>query len=238
MQAVPSRKNGAGHVYAEIKHLLVNYHFRPAKQLHPSDLAERLKVSSTPVREALQRLAGEHLLVSIPSHGFFSKILSADEMRELSVLTCVLLQHAIRTNALVRNRDQLAARHVDMDGIEAELAEDPVASYPASLERLFNSIALWSDNRSLVSFVSNLNDRTHYVRLLDLESPGRKQAMADNVRFFIEALRNRNVPDAVTNLQEQLTQALALIPELVKEGLARCYAVPTPDDLVERLRAS
>src|ERR1700712_3223023 len=104
MDGVIPRKNGAGHVYARLKHLLVNYRFKPDAQLHPTELADRLKVSSTPVREALHRLAGEHLLLSVPNKGFYSKVLAFEEMKELFVISTVLLQHA--TSEALSNEDK------------------------------------------------------------------------------------------------------------------------------------
>src|SRR5262249_39450202 len=92
------RKNSASHVYTELKHTVLNYRFAPGRPLHLGELAEQLKVSSTPIREALHRLEGEHLLAFIPNKGFFCKVLNIDEMRELSVLRYVLVEYPIAAN--------------------------------------------------------------------------------------------------------------------------------------------
>ena len=225
MATVSRRKNGASHVYTELKHFLINYRFRPGTQLHPSDLAEQFKVSSTPVREALHWLGGEHLLVSVPNRGFFSKILNVEEMTELSILTHVLLQYSIAVNS----REAHGGRFTETvdDGRFDKIIDD--ASLQLSLlEELFEGIASLSANHCLVSTIKNLNDRTHYIRLLDLEEAGRRQETARQNRDLIEKIKVCDMSGAAGGLQQQLQTNLARIPGLVKEGLARSYAAPDP----------
>src|ERR1700686_4267940 len=83
------------HVYSRIRHLLINYRFRPGTQVSPHELAEGFRVSVTPIREALHRFAGERLINFIPNKGFYSKVLDSQELIELSVLRCQLLRNAI-----------------------------------------------------------------------------------------------------------------------------------------------
>lgn len=224
METVSRRKNGASHVYAELKHFLINYRFRPGTQLHPSDLAGQFRVSSTPVREALHWLLGEHLLVSIPNRGFFSKILSVEEMTELSILTDVLLQYSIIANS--REPHGRLAETVDDRHFEQTI--DDARLQLSLVEELFERIASLSANHCLVSTIKSLNDRTHYIRMLDLEEASRRQETARQNRDLIEKLRICDMSGAVGNLQQQLQTNLARIPGLVKEGLARSYAAPDP----------
>jgi DNA-binding GntR family transcriptional regulator len=226
MERVTPRKNGAGHVYAKLKHLLVNYQCRPEMQLHPTELADRLKVSSTPVREALHRLAGEHLLISVPNKGFYSKVLAFEEMKELSVLSKVLLQHAIAAGAAPLNGEQFLEYPVNAN--RTGLA-DQIVSDVQFIENAFESIAAASCNRCLSMMIRNLNDRTHYVRLLGLEMEERRSQILHRIKCLIEQVRSGNIPDAIDNLQEQLQLELLHMPKLVKEGLARSYSISAFD---------
>lgn len=54
------------------------------------DVAERLKVSRVPVREAIQRLVEEGLLIKIPHRGAFVYVPTRDEIEEISSLRAVL----------------------------------------------------------------------------------------------------------------------------------------------------
>src|SRR3546814_15518106 len=60
-----------------------------------TELAERLGVSGTPIREALTRLHAEGLLIWEPGKGFSAKSLSLAEIRNLHDLAFLLLRHAV-----------------------------------------------------------------------------------------------------------------------------------------------
>ena len=64
--ALPSRTEA---VLESVKHAILTGEFKPGQALVETDLAERLGVSKTPVREALKTLAGSGLVVMSPYKG-------------------------------------------------------------------------------------------------------------------------------------------------------------------------
>ena len=77
----------------------------PGTKLQVASLSERYGTSSTVVREALTRLAGEQLVQSRPNKGFFVAELSLDELRDITELRCRLEGFGI---ALAVERGDLA----------------------------------------------------------------------------------------------------------------------------------
>lgn len=67
-----------------------NGSLHPGARLVERDVAERLKVSRVPVREAIQRLVEEGLLIKIPHRGAFVYVPTRDEIEEISSLRVVL----------------------------------------------------------------------------------------------------------------------------------------------------
>ena len=63
-----------GAVYERIKHWLLAQALVPGQLLQIGVLADELGVSTTPVREALTRLAAERMIMSVPKRGFFARI--------------------------------------------------------------------------------------------------------------------------------------------------------------------
>jgi DNA-binding GntR family transcriptional regulator len=55
----------------ELKRLIVEVKLAPGVLLSERDLMERLGIGRTPVREAMQRLTKDHLVESVPHHGYF-----------------------------------------------------------------------------------------------------------------------------------------------------------------------
>src|SRR5688500_3289298 len=95
-----SRKASSDHavegIYDRIKSLLLAHTLAPGQLLQIGTLAEELGVRTTPVREALTRLAADRLSVLAPKRGFFAKTASEDELRGLYTLNQTLLDSALR----------------------------------------------------------------------------------------------------------------------------------------------
>lgn len=68
-------------VYHTIKARAMAYAFPQGRRIYLQPLADDLGVSTTPVREALNRLAAEDLVIKAPRKGFFAKRLSLEELR-------------------------------------------------------------------------------------------------------------------------------------------------------------
>lgn len=74
--------NRTTEVYDQLRRAIVEGLIRPNERLIESDLAERLKVSRTPIRESLMRLAGDGLIVS-HRRGWVVREHSPNEIREV-----------------------------------------------------------------------------------------------------------------------------------------------------------
>lgn len=67
----------------QLREQIVQGIFRPGEQINESVLASQLRTSRGPVREALQRLSQEGILVSHRNRGVFVLELSDDDVREI-----------------------------------------------------------------------------------------------------------------------------------------------------------
>ena len=167
-----NRKGGGDHVvegiYDRIKGLLLAHTLAPGQLLQIGTLAEELGVSTTPVREALTRLAAERLIVFAPKRGFFAKTASEEELRGLYTLNRTLLESALRdwtVSGAVIEDDSKAPSKI--------FASLPLSDRPEQLTRsvddLFVRIASRSGIGELTDIIRNFNDRLHHARMIEVE---------------------------------------------------------------------
>ncbi len=76
-------------VYAAIREHILDGSFPPGERLVESRIAEQIKTSRTPVREALHLLESEGLLESIPRAGYRVKPLHWEEVEEICEIRVV-----------------------------------------------------------------------------------------------------------------------------------------------------
>lgn len=70
--------------YRKLEELIVTLQLRPGEVLSETALAQRLEIGRTPIREALQRLAREGLVVILPRRGIL--VSELDVRRQLKLL--------------------------------------------------------------------------------------------------------------------------------------------------------
>lgn len=119
----------------------------PGDRVTAKDVADGLKLSPTPVREALSRLAGEGLLEEHRGDGFFVPELSASDVAVL---------YRMSEQLLLMSQGATRAQHRDARIPEASPEDDAVRA----VERLF--LAWVSESSSRVTFETY---RTVAIRL-------------------------------------------------------------------------
>lgn len=98
-KAEPFLKNQptmASNVYERLRTDVVQSRFAPGEKLRVLALTKTYEVGASPVREALNRLAAEGLVVQIDHGGFRVPLVSVDDMMELTRTRCLMNELALR----------------------------------------------------------------------------------------------------------------------------------------------
>ena len=75
--------NLASHAYTEIKRQIFDFVLMPNDKIFEAELAQRIQVSRTPLRQALQRLEHEGFVQALPKIGWLVSPLDFDKLDEL-----------------------------------------------------------------------------------------------------------------------------------------------------------
>jgi DNA-binding GntR family transcriptional regulator len=149
--------------YLRIRDRIVSLEMPPGSVVNETRLREELKIGRTPIREALQRLARENLVRSIPHRGTFVTDVNITDLARITEVRVVLEAHAARLAAekltandresieqlldVLRNgrvSDQRDLMHLDQQVHRAVYKAARNSFLEATLERYFNlSLRLW-----------------------------------------------------------------------------------------------
>jgi DNA-binding GntR family transcriptional regulator len=156
-------------------------------RLVQADIAAQLKVSTTPVREALRDLASDQLIRFHPHRGAVVHELDLDELREIYEIRKALEPLAIRLAASRITKKQLQ----EVADLLSRMGKETHAGAWVGLNRKFHElIELAADSPRLAALVKSVQDSAalyvaHAVHL----DPGRiKKGNADH-RAILAALR-------------------------------------------------
>ena len=99
----------ADRAYGQIKQMIFDFVLLPGDRFSESDLVDRLQVSRTPLRQALQRLQREGFLLVFPKSGWQVAPLNFEVFDQLYDLRVLLETHAIAKLCEAEERPVLKA---------------------------------------------------------------------------------------------------------------------------------
>ena len=194
------RGTGADRIYDALRRQIIDLKLAPGADLDEMALANAFNISRTPLREALNRLASEQLVVISPNRGATVAPLTLTDFPGF-IEALALTQSAINAFAAMRRSDDdLAAIAAAADAFEAAMAQDNLALTEAN--RAFHSaVATASRNPHLVTFYNRLLDQSaRFARVsFSYESEGRDEYLDQGVtehRALVEAIAARDAPRA------------------------------------------
>ena len=154
-----------GAVYERIKHWLLAQTLVPGQLLQIGVLADELGVSTTPVREALTRLAAERMIMSVPKRGFFARTPSEDDIFGLYSVNQTILDAAVMRWPEATAQAAPAAAAAGEVPVQDRSAEQ----LARQTGELFLQVASRSGVGEFAEIVRNMNDRLHHARVLECE---------------------------------------------------------------------
>lgn len=206
-------------VYDRLKHWLHAQVLVPGQLLQIGVLAEELGVSTTPIREALTRLAAERLIDSAPKKGFFAKTPSEDEIRGLYSINQVLLDSALSNwphrNGVDDSREWLRIA----SGLSSLEAQNPRYLTECTAE-LFFQIAVQSGVAEMADLVRNMSDRLYHARIIECDLLEVREELARMSSLYA----NRKGEELRGVLKDYHQKRLQVLSAICKELLFRPFA--------------
>jgi len=154
------------------------------------ELADRLGISRTPVREALIRLQKEGLVEVIPRHGMKVLPVSPSDMRDIyEVLTALESAAAEMVARRSPGEAELAPLVQASRDMARALKNDDLEAWAEADERFHRGLIELSGNRLLVDAVLNLWDRAHRTRMSTLRLRAKPVNSTKEHALLLERLR-------------------------------------------------
>lgn len=191
-------------VYALLREAIVAAEFEPGRRLSENELAARIGVSRTPVREALIRLEDERLVAIVPQLGTFVTLISPG-----AVADAAFVREALECGAIGRVRAPVDAG--ELDSLQANLAaqERAAEAHDATAfdrldEDLHRQLCALGGHEIAWELSRRANGHLDRVRRLSLPAPGYLEEMLSEHQAVVVALARGDVPGAETALRHHL----------------------------------
>ena len=179
-----------GKAYRFLKAAILNLEFKANERLRAQDLASRLNLSRTPVREALGRLEQEQLVVRDGGWGYSVRTISFKEAMDV-----YKVREALEVEAAKEAIDRIDGQYLEQLESYLKRAEDKLSQGKVKEFRFYNKafhncIATITGNGCLQSMLNTIDDRVRLLgaMIIDRHVDRQKEALQEN-REILSALR-------------------------------------------------
>lgn len=207
----------ATNIYERLKADILSTKLEPGRKLQIRFLMEHYATGQTPLREALNRLVTEELVVGREQRGFYVQSITLDELRELTKARCwvesLALQESI-ANSTPSWEEELLVAHHRLARMPRSLNSDRFEDNPEwePLHRAFHALLIGNcGSRPLIGFCEQLADRLYRYRALSIRKSFRVRRVSDEHKAILKAVFDHNAKEAVQQLQQHYSKTADII---------------------------
>jgi DNA-binding GntR family transcriptional regulator len=204
------RSRATDDVYDSLRQAILSHAFRPGDRLPITEIANKLGVSLTPVRHAIQKLASEGLIEVHPRSGTYVATLDVQDIEETfdirSALECLAAEQAVER---VTDSD-LDHLHELLRGLAEETADEAGLRRHEQLNsKLHATIVRVSGNRRLQEIHESLKANIQIARVHVVEGyrGDRFDVEQEEHAEIVAALEKRNAEWLQKALRQHIQRA-------------------------------
>jgi GntR family transcriptional regulator, rspAB operon transcriptional repressor len=199
-------------IYKKMRRSIIMGHRESAERLNIEDLAQEYNTSVTPVRDALQMLSHEGLVIIKPRSGYFVTTITLKQLRDLLDVRRILELSGVERAALRITQEQIE----ELQTVHAGYTGDDDESYDRYTDenRKFHYLlAKASGNNELADLVAKLHDQL--ARFMVMRRAGK--TMENTHKRIIDSLIAHDAESARQALLDDIDRAHEAILDNIME---------------------
>lgn len=202
-------------VFNTLRQAILKGELKPGERLMEIQLAQKLGVSRTPVREAIRKLELEGLVLMIPRKGAEVAQITVQDLEDVLEVRCALEELAVKDACEHITDEQLQElKRASAEFKRCLAADDIVASVHADMN--FHEIIYGAtNNRRLLQILNNLREQMYRYRMEYLKDKTTHQTLLDEHDAIRRALKKHDKEKAgkaihihIVNQKESIMNSL------------------------------
>ena len=189
----------------------------PGERLMEIQLAEKLGVSRTPIREAIRKLELEGLVLMIPRKGAEVAKISEKSLRDVLEVRRSLEELAIELACQRMSEEDMDELERVQGNFRNAIAKGEAMTIAETDEQYHDVIYQGTGNDKLVQMLNNLREQMYRYRLEYIKDEDKRQVLLVEHEHILKALRNRNIADAKNAAREHIDNQEITVSRNIKE---------------------
>ena len=205
-------------ITAILRKAIYSGEYKSGDELSLTDVAARLGVSRTPVREALTRLEQSGLILM--EAGRSARVLGVTSKDLCDIYDIRMRVEGLAARLAAQNRDEEGLRALE-DAVELEefyMAKGNADQIKNTDSRFHREIYRQANNYQLQLMLTDMHHRIQRYRRMSLNVPDRAMRMSGEHRLILEDIRRGDGDAAERDMIAHIARAKENLLRLVQEG--------------------
>ena len=205
-RSAPEKPSAADDAYYRMREMIVTGQLQPGQTMREKDLIRLLESGRTPVREAIQRLANQHVLTVFPRRGIAVAKLSLSDVQAIFEARETIEARTAELAAIRRSEDEKR----EIQAIGEELLDVSPGDFNTFLEvdqRLHHLIAHAAHNWFLAESADHLLMLSDWVWHQYFQIQGSDPSDYFDHRSIIQAIVERDAECAAATMRKHVQQS-------------------------------
>lgn len=204
-------------VFKTLRQAILKGELEPGERLMEIQLAERLGVSRTPIREAIRKLELEGLVLMIPRKGAEVARISENNLRDVLEVRRTLEELAVDLACQRMTEDELEELKKTQELFAQAIREGDAMRIAQTDERYHEIIYGSTKNEKLVQILNNLREQMYRYRLEYIKDEDKRHILLVEHDQILKALSLRHVHEAKIAIREHIDNQEITILKNLKE---------------------
>jgi len=203
-RAVPERKSLGQFVYEELKGAIINGQLAPGERVAESRIAQAMKISRTPVREAFHKLEREGWIRHLPNSGFFVAGLSRQDVEETFGIRSALESYAARLAAIRHTPDDLVPLQKKIEEYQEHMEKGDIQSLFRINTEFHDLLYALSQSPKLIKMINDVRDQIYRYRRVILRVKGMARRSNEDHKLMLQFISKRDAEGVEKLVKEHI----------------------------------
>jgi len=191
-------------VFNALREAILRGELYPGERLMEKQLAEKMGVSRTPIREAIRKLELEGLVIMVPRKGAQVAQITEKEVKDVLEVRATLEELAVKLACEKITKDQLDEMKMLLEEFH-NLGDSTEVEKMVKIDIKFHGIIFESTNNDkLIQIVNNLGEQLYRYRVAYLNNKDFHEIIKQEHTEILKAIENKDVELAVKKSLEHI----------------------------------
>lgn len=204
-------------VFNTLRQAILKGELAPGERLMEIQLAEKLGVSRTPIREAIRKLELEGLVLMIPRKGAEVAKISEKSLRDVLEVRRSLEELAIELACQRMSDEDIRELEQRQENFCSAISRGDAMIIAETDEAFHDRIYQATGNEKLVQMLNNLREQMYRYRLEYIKDEDKRQVLQLEHDHIVAALKSRSIGEAKNAAREHIDNQEITVSRNIKE---------------------